>query len=103
MSFFGTPGTHWYPCFGFLVTPPLGCKARTGSALFAFICGSECNVHALLVASMQPVTSPHAYTEVGLGLRFEQTSTQTKDKHTTLFTLIQLNLTLLSFMQLDRT
>ena len=26
---------HWYPCFGFLVTSPLGFKARVGSALFA--------------------------------------------------------------------
>ena len=25
---------HWYPCFGFLVTSPLGFKARVGSALF---------------------------------------------------------------------
>ena len=33
MSFFG--GGHWYPCFGFLVTSPLGFKARVGSALFA--------------------------------------------------------------------
>ena len=28
---------HWYPCFGFLVTSPLGFKAREGSFLFAFI------------------------------------------------------------------
>ena len=27
---------HWFPCFGFLVTSPLGFKARVGSALFAF-------------------------------------------------------------------
>ena len=26
---------HWYPCFGLLVTPSLGFKARVGSALFA--------------------------------------------------------------------
>ena len=26
---------HWYPCFGFLVTSPLGFKARVDSALFA--------------------------------------------------------------------
>ena len=32
---------HWYPCFGFLVTSPLGFKFRVGSALFAF-CGGEC-------------------------------------------------------------
>ena len=27
---------HWYPCFEFLVTSPLGFKARVGSVLFAF-------------------------------------------------------------------
>ena len=26
---------HWYPCFGLLVTSPLGFKAKVGSALFA--------------------------------------------------------------------
>ena len=36
-------GDHWYPCFGFLVTSPLGFKARLGSALFVlFFCGGEC-------------------------------------------------------------
>ena len=43
MSFFFG---HWYPCFGFLVTCPLGFKARVGSALITF-CGGECNVHSL--------------------------------------------------------
>ena len=43
MSFFGVTGT---PVFGFLVTSPLGFKARVGSALFAFF-GGECNVHSL--------------------------------------------------------
>ena len=68
---------YWYPCFGFLVTSPLGFKAKVGSALFAF-CGGECNVHSprstssatladLLAAGAQPVTSPHACAEVGLG------------------------------------
>ena len=63
---------HWYSCFGFL-----GFKARVGSALFAF-CGGECNVHSLrstsgatcanlLAASVQPVSFPHACSEVGLG------------------------------------
>ena len=36
---------HWYPCFRFLVTSPLGFKARVGSILFAF-CRGECNVHS---------------------------------------------------------
>ena len=69
---------HWYPCFGFLVTSPLGFKARVGSALFTIFCGGECNVHSprftsgatladLLAAGAQPVTSPHACAEVGLG------------------------------------
>ena len=59
------------------MTSPLGFKARVGCALFAF-CGGKCNVHSLrspsgathadfLVAGAQPVTSPHACAEVGLG------------------------------------
>ena len=67
---------HWYPCFEFLVTSPLGFKARVGSALFAY-CGGECNVHSsrstsgatladLLAASAQPVLSPHTVAEVRL-------------------------------------
>ena len=39
MSFFWG---HWYPCFGFLVTSPLGFKARVGSALFTIF--AEANV-----------------------------------------------------------
>ena len=68
---------HWNPCCGFLVTSPLGFKAKVGSALFAFY-GGECNVHSprstsgatcadLLVAGAEPVTYPHACAEVGLG------------------------------------
>ena len=75
MSFFWG---HWYPYFGFLVTSPLGFKARVGSSLFAIFCGGECNVHSprvtsgatlanLLAAGAQPVTSPHACAEVELG------------------------------------
>ena len=67
---------HWYPCFGFLVTSPLGFKAGVGSALFPF-CGGECNVHSLISASgatlanllaagTQPVLSPHTVAEVRL-------------------------------------
>ena len=41
MSFLGVTGTR----FGFLVTSPLGFKARVDSALFAF-CGGECHVHS---------------------------------------------------------
>ena len=70
---------HWYPCFGLLVTSPLGFKARVGSALFAFFCGGKCSEHSsrstsgathadLLAAGVQPVTFPHACEEVGLGL-----------------------------------
>ena len=71
-SFWG----HWYHCFEFLVTSPLGFKARMGSALFAF-CGDECNVHSprstsgdkhanLLAAGTPPVLSPHTVAEVRL-------------------------------------
>ena len=67
---------HWYPCFGFLVTSPLGFKVRVGSALFAF---AEVNVMYIpkdpsLVLylptswrpTLQPVTSPHSLAEVML-------------------------------------
>ena len=54
---------------------PLGFKGRVGSALFAF-CRGECNVHSPRSTSgathanfsgTQPITSPHACAEVGLG------------------------------------
>ena len=66
MSFFWG---HWYPCFGFLVTSPLGFKARVGSALLAIF--AEVNVMYIpqdspLVLHL-PVASPHACAEVGLG------------------------------------
>ena len=73
----GGGGGHWYPCFGFLVTSPMGFKARVGSALFAFFV--EANVMYIpqdpLLLHMatcwlpraQPVTSLHASAEVGLG------------------------------------
>ena len=68
---------HWYPCFGFLVTSPVGFKVRVGFTLFTF-CGGKCNVHSLrstsvailtnlLAAGAQTVTSSHACAEVGLG------------------------------------
>ena len=46
MSYFGATGTHW---FGFLVTSPLGFKARVGSALqlYSLFCGGECNVQVV--------------------------------------------------------
>ena len=86
MSFFWG---HWYPCFGFLVTSPLGFKARVGSALFAIFCGGECNVHSprftssatladLLAAGAQPVTSPHACAEVALGSDSNRQSSRQK-------------------------
>ena len=70
MSFFGG---HWYPCFGFLVTSPLGFKARVGSALFAIF--AEANVTYIpqdsplvlhLPTSWQPVHSwslPHMHVQ----------------------------------------
>ena len=64
---------HWYPCFGFLVTSPLGFKARVGSALFAIF--AEVNVMYIpqdsplvlhLPTSWQPVRSrslPHMHVQ----------------------------------------
>ena len=69
-------GGHWYPCFGFLVTSPLGFKARVGSALFAFAeenvmyislrSTSGATLANILAASAQPVLSPHTVAEVRL-------------------------------------
>ena len=36
---------HWYPCFGLLVTSPLGFKARVGSALFELSRGIPVMLH----------------------------------------------------------
>ena len=40
MSFYGV---HWYPCFGLLVTSPLGFKARVGSLIRTWRRGTWCN------------------------------------------------------------
>ena len=70
MSFFGG---HWYSCFGFLVTSPLGFKARVGSALFTIFV--EANVMYIpqdsplvlhLPTSWQPARSqslPHMHVQ----------------------------------------
>ena len=70
MSFFGATGT---PCFGFLVTSPLGFKASVGSALFAIF--AEANVMYIpqdsplvlhLPTSWQPACSrslPHMHVQ----------------------------------------
>ena len=55
-----------------------GFQSQSGFCLIRYFCGGECNVHSprftsgatltdLLAASVQPVTSPHACAEVGLG------------------------------------
>ena len=36
---------HWYPCFGLLVTSPLGFKVRVGSALFELSRGVHVMLH----------------------------------------------------------
>ena len=41
---------HWYPCFGLLLTSPLGFKARVGSALFE-LCGGVCDICSLRFTS----------------------------------------------------
>ena len=70
MSFFWG---HWYTCFRFLVTSPLGFKARVGSALFAIF--AEANVMYIppdsplvlhLLTSWQPACSrslPHMHVQ----------------------------------------
>ena len=69
MSYYGATGT---PVLDFLVTSPLGFKARVGSALFAIFAEASISPYGtivtdLLVAGTQPITSPHACAEVGLG------------------------------------
>ena len=55
-----------------------GFQSQSGFCLICYFCGGECNVHSprfisgatladLLAAGAQPVTSPHACAEVGLG------------------------------------
>ena len=86
---------HWYPCFGFLVTSPLGLKARVGSALFPIFCGGECNVHSprftsgatladLLVASSAAGHFPTCISRGGTWLRFERATAQTEDERATI-------------------
>ena len=81
---------HWYSCFGFLVTSPLGFKARVGSALFTF-CRGKCNVHSprstsgathadLLAANNVASHFNRGWT----WLRFEWAIIRTKDKCATI-------------------
>ena len=55
-----------------------GFQSQSGFCLIRYFCGGECNVHSprftsgatladVLAAGAQPVTSPHACAEVGLG------------------------------------
>ena len=55
-----------------------GFQSQSGFCLIRYFCGGKCNVHSprftsgatladLLAAGAQPVTSPHACAEVGLG------------------------------------
>ena len=80
---------HWYPCFGFLVTTPLGFKARVGSALFA--CFVEANVMYIprSTSGATPadlltvnIAANHFLTCISRGwmwLKFERAITQTED------------------------
>ena len=98
---------HWYPCFGFLVTSPLGFKARVGSSLITFF--AEVNVMYIsqdlpLVLHMltswqpaaQPVTPPHS-SAGGTWLRLEQAINRTEDERCTIVPAIRFKRTYLSF------
>ena len=74
MSFFGATGT----LFWISGDVSSGFQSQSGFCLIRYFCGGECNVHSprftsgatlanLLAAGSQPVTSPHACAEVGLG------------------------------------
>ena len=89
---------HWYPCFGFLVTSPLGFKARVSSALFAIF--AEANVMYIsqdsplvlhLPTCWQPVRSrcaaghfPTCMCRGGTWLRFERATARTEDERATI-------------------
>ena len=78
---------HWYPCFGFLVTSPLGFKARVGSALFAIF--AEANV--MYIPQDSPLGGrcaadhfPTCMCRGGTWLRFEHATAQTEDERATI-------------------
>ena len=75
-SFFG--GGALVPLFWISGDVSSGFQSQSGFCLIRYFCGGECNVHSprftsgatladLLAAGAQPVTSPHACAEVGLG------------------------------------
>ena len=84
LNVFGRTYTHvLLSCFGFLVTFPLGFKARVGSTLFVF-CRDKCNVHSLrstfgatladlLTASITASYFPTCISRDGSWLGFERT------------------------------
>ena len=75
MSFFGVP---LVPLFWISGDVSSGFQSQSGFCLIRYFCGGKCNVHSprftsgatladFLAAGAQPVTSPHACAEVGLG------------------------------------
>ena len=75
MSFFGGP---LVPLFWISGDVSSGFQSQSGFCLIHYFCRGECNIHSprftsgatlanLLAAGVQPVTSPHACAEVGLG------------------------------------
>ena len=82
---------HWYLYFGFLVTSPLGFKARAGSEF----CRGKCNVHSLrstsdaipahhLATGIAASHFPTCISRGGTWLGFEWAITWTEDKRTTI-------------------
>ena len=78
MSFFLGGGGALVPLFWISGDVSSGFQSQSGFCLIRYFCGGECNIHSprftsgatladLLAASAQPVTSPHACAEVGLG------------------------------------
>ena len=101
MSFLGATGTR----FGFLVTSPLGFKARVGSALFAF-CVGECEIH-LWCYTCRPLGSrcasghfPTCISRGGTWLGFEWAITWTGDERATIVPATRPSF-LVSFSQIE--
>ena len=84
MSFFWG---HWYPCFGFLVTSPLGFKARVGSTnvMYSPLRSTSGATHAnLLVAGIAASHFPRCMCRGWTWLRFERAITRTEDERATI-------------------
>ena len=99
------------PLFGISGDVSSRVQSQSGFCLIRYFCGGKCNVHSprftsgatladLLATSVQPVTSPHACAEVGLG---SDSNVQSHEQKTNALPLCQRPgyLDLLTFILVD--